>query len=74
MVMSGGWDFANEPGFHNSISKSDRYLYPWLQRNGFDLPSFLDTTPGINRLTSGQDVFLPTEWLHGLYDGGLWSA
>ncbi|MDG1279638.1 MAG: glycoside hydrolase family 2 TIM barrel-domain containing protein [Algoriphagus sp.] len=67
----GGWNFANEKGFHQLDIQKRPILYPWLQRNGFDTFHYPRYDAGINRLTSGQDVFLPTELLHGLYDGGL---
>ncbi len=67
----GGWDFANEDGFHQLDIQKRPVLYPWLQRNGFDSFHYPSYGQGINRLTSGQDVFIPTELLHGLYDGGL---
>jgi len=67
----GGWDFANEAGFHQFDIQKRPILYPWLQRNGFDTFHYPRYDAGINRLTNGQDVFLPTELLHGLYDGGL---
>ena len=67
----GGWDFANEAGFHQFDIQKRPILYPWLQRNGFDTFHYPRYDAGINRLSNGQDVFLPTEWLHGLYDGGL---
>ena len=67
----GGWEFANEVGFHQFDIQKRPILYPWLQRNGFDTFHYPRYDAGINRLSNGQDVFLPTEWLHGLYDGGL---
>jgi hypothetical protein len=67
----GGWNFANEKYFHQFDIQKRPILYPWLQRNGVDTHQYPIYDLGVNRLTKGQDVFLPTELLHGLYDGGL---
>jgi hypothetical protein len=67
----GGWNFANEKYFHQFDIQKRPILYPWLQRNGVDTHHYPIYDLGVNRLTKGQDVFLPTELLHGLYDGGL---
>lgn len=66
----GGWDFANEKWFHTYDFQKRPVIYPWLQRNGVDTRHYPTFNYGINRLAKGQDVFMPTELLHGLYDGG----
>ncbi|MDI1321138.1 MAG: glycoside hydrolase family 2 TIM barrel-domain containing protein [Algoriphagus sp.] len=67
----GGWNFANEKGFHQFDIQKRPILYPWLQRNGMDTFHYPRYDAGLNRLSKGQDIFMPTELLHGLYDGGL---
>ncbi|MEO1011605.1 MAG: glycoside hydrolase family 2 TIM barrel-domain containing protein [Bacteroidota bacterium] len=66
----GGWDFANEKWFHRYDIQKRPIIYPWLKRNGVDTRHYPDYGYGINRLADGYDVFMPTEFLHGLYDGG----
>lgn len=66
----GGWDFANEKWFHTYDVQKRLVIYPWLQRNGVDTYHYPSYNYGINRLANGQDVFMPTEFMHGLYDGG----
>ena len=66
----GGWHFANEKWFHTYDFQKRPVIYPWLQRNGVDTRHYPTFNYGINRLEKGQDVFMPTEFLHGLYDGG----
>lgn len=66
----GGWNFANEPFFHRYDIQKRPVLYPWLLRNGVDTRHYIDLDFGIGRYLNGDDPFLPTEFLHGLYDGG----
>ncbi len=66
----GGWDFANEKYFHAYDIQKRPIIYPWLQRNGVDTYHYPSHKMGVNRLRNGEDVFMPTELLHGLYDGG----
>jgi len=67
----GGWDFANEKWFHVYDIQKRPVIYPWLNRNGVDTHHYNAFDFGINRYYYGSDVFMPTELLHGLYDGGL---
>ncbi|MCG8306339.1 MAG: beta-galactosidase [Cytophagales bacterium] len=67
----GGWDFANEKWFHHYDIQRRPVIYPWLHRNGVDTHHYNSFDFGINRFANGNDVFMPTEVLHGLYDGGL---
>ena len=66
----GGWDFANEKWFHHYDIQKRPVIYPWLHRNGVDTHHYNSFDFGISRYYYGNDVFMPTEWLHGLYDGG----
>lgn len=66
----GGWDFYNEKNFHKYDIQKRPVLYPWLLRNGADTHHYPEFDYGIGRYTFGNDPFMPTELLHGLYDGG----
>lgn len=66
----GGWEFANDKWFHQYDRQKRPVIYPWLKRNGVDTRHYPDYNYGINNLADGHDVFMPTEFLHGLYDGG----
>jgi len=66
----GGWNFANERWFHQWDIQKRPVIYPWLNRNGIDAFHYPFYKDGINRLSNGSEVFMPTEMLHGLYDGG----
>lgn len=67
----GGWDFANEKAFHEYDIQGRPVIYPWLLRNGADTHHYPDFNYAISRYVSGNDPFMPTEFMHGLYDGGL---
>lgn len=66
----GGWDFANEKWFHQYDIQKRPIIYPWLYRNGVDTHHYVPFDFAINRFAYGNDVFMSTELLHGLYDGG----
>ncbi len=66
----GGWDFANEKWFHHYDIQKRPVIYPWLNRNGVDTHHYNSYNFAINRFSFGNDVFMPTESMHGLYDGG----
>jgi len=66
----GGWDFANEKEFYRWDIQKRPVIYPWLLRNGVDTHHYPDFSYGIARNVSGNDLFMATELLHGLYDGG----
>ncbi|MBD8489335.1 beta-galactosidase [Echinicola sp. CAU 1574] len=66
----GGWDFANEKWFHVYDIQKRPVIYPWLNKNGMDAFHYPKFKAGVNRLSNGNEVFMPTEMLHGLYDGG----
>ncbi|WP_373523014.1 glycoside hydrolase family 2 TIM barrel-domain containing protein [Aquiflexum sp.] len=67
----GGWDFENEKWFHEYDFQKRPIIYPWLIRNGMDTFHYFKYNAGVQRLTLGQVPFMPTEFMHGLYDGGL---
>jgi hypothetical protein len=67
----GGWDFENEKGFHEYDIQKRPVIYPWLLRNGAETHHYPDFNNGIGRNHNGNDPFMATEFMHGLYDGGL---
>ncbi len=73
------WDNGNEGGWNRALDK-DYALYdpqqrlvihPWEKFNGTDTKHYPDYNYVVNSSLYGQDVFFPTEFMHGLYDGGL---
>ncbi len=67
----GGWDFANEKWFHYYDIQKRPVLYPELLHNGVDTHHYPEFDYGIARFANGNDPFMATELLHGLYDAGL---
>ncbi|MBV6652481.1 MAG: hypothetical protein KI786_01920 [Mameliella sp.] len=71
------WDNGNEGG--NNCAMNDFYLYdpqkrslihPWAKFRGTDTQHYKSFGCCADGLFNGDDVFFPTEFLHGLYDGG----
>ncbi|QGY44311.1 beta-galactosidase [Maribellus comscasis] len=66
----GGWDFANEKTYQELDIQKRPVIYPWLLRNGVDTHHYPEFLYAVNRFTHGNAPFMPTEFMHGLYDGG----
>jgi len=72
------WDNGNEGGFNKDV-RSDYSLYdpqgrtviePWSKINGTDTKHYSKYNYVYNALTNGNLIYFPTEFLHGLFDGG----
>jgi len=72
------WNNGNEGGFNPEV-RSDYALYdpqgrtviePWSKVNDTDTKHYPKYNYVYNALTKGNLVYFPTEFLHGLYDGG----
>ncbi len=66
----GGWLFENEKWLHHWDIQKRPVICPWLFHNGVDTYHYPFYNFAISRYTRGNDPFMPTEFLHGLYDGG----
>lgn len=66
----GGWNPPNEKWFHYYDIQKRPVIRPWLLHNGVDTHHYPPFDFAVNRFTNGNDPFMPTEFLHGLYDGG----
>jgi len=73
------WDNGNEGGFNKDL-RTDYSLYdpqnrqviePWAKLNGMDTKHYPGYKYVDNALNKGNMIYFPTEFLHGLYDGGL---
>ncbi len=65
----GGFNYELEPVFAKFDPQQRVVLYPWANRNGFETKhyrSWGETADFMRR----KEIFMPTEFLHGLYDGG----
>lgn len=66
----GGWKFPNEKWFHEFDFQKRPVIFPWLRRNNTDSRHYPSYPELHSRLVHGDQIFFPTELLHGLYDGG----
>lgn len=73
------WDNGNEGGFNKELrgeyAKYDPQnrvvIEPWAKINGTDTKHYPGYKYVDNALNNGNLIYFPTEFLHGLYDGGL---
>lgn len=72
------WDNGNEGGWNRGVD-NDFALYdpqkrwvihPWERFNGTDTKHYPEFNLVTNTVLYGTDVFFPTEFMHGLFDGG----
>ena len=71
------WSNGNEGGFNEELepvfAKFDPQqrvvLYPWANRNGFETKHYRSWGETAEFMRK-KEIFMPTEFLHGLYDGG----
>ena len=72
------WDNGNEGGWNTNLdaefAKYDpqkrHVIHPWADFDGLDTHHYPAFQTGVARLTNGYNVFMPTEFAHGLYDQG----
>lgn len=72
------WDNGNEGGFNRGLDndyalydpQKRTVLHPWEKFNGTDTKHYPDYNYIAKSVAAGQEVFFPTEFMHGLYDGG----
>ena len=72
----GGFNYELEPYFHEYDPQKRPVLYPWANRNGFETKHYRSYGESQDFMRN-PGIFMPTEFLHGLYDGGhgagLWD-
>jgi hypothetical protein len=72
------WDNGNEGGFNLELDgqfalydpQNRTVLHPWENFNGVDTHHY-EGYESVQKRLSGPTLVMPTEFLHGLYDGGL---
>jgi len=76
------WDNGNEGGWNRGLD-NDYALYdpqkrtvihPWEKFNGTNTKHYPDYDYIVKSVATEEDVFFPTEFMHGLYDGGAGAA
>ncbi|HEY5043625.1 MAG TPA: glycoside hydrolase family 2 TIM barrel-domain containing protein [Verrucomicrobiae bacterium] len=75
------WDNGNEGGWNNALNgefakwdiQARKVMHPRSTDRGVNDPHYPDYATVV-RQSGGPAVYFPTEFLHGLYDGGLGSG
>jgi beta-galactosidase/beta-glucuronidase len=65
----GGFNYELEPVFAQFDPQQRVVLYPWANRNGFETKHYRSWGETADYMRQ-KEFFMPTEFLHGLYDGG----
>jgi hypothetical protein len=72
------WDNGNEGGWNRSLDgvfaqydpQNRLVIHPWERFNGTNTKHYPDFAYLQNEAANHNDVFFPTEFMHGLFDGG----
>lgn len=72
------WDNGNEGGHNTELDllfgqydiQQRTVIHPWQEFNGLDTQHYRSYDYGAGTYWHGHQIVLPTEFLHGLYDGG----
>jgi hypothetical protein len=75
------WDNGNEGGFNRDLDSEfvlydpqhRKVLHPWEAFNGIDTKHY-PTFDDLERRLAGPNLVMPTEMIHGIYDGGAGAA
>jgi Glycosyl hydrolases family 2, TIM barrel domain/Glycosyl hydrolases family 2, sugar binding domain/Glycosyl hydrolases family 2/Beta galactosidase small chain len=73
------WDNGNEGGSNNEVDvvfdemdfQHRPLIHPWQRFRSTDTQHYINFDYGNGTNLHGHDIVFPTEFLHGLYDGGL---
>ncbi|MGO4290477.1 glycoside hydrolase family 2 TIM barrel-domain containing protein [Chitinophaga sp. RAB17] len=73
------WDNGNEGGFNRALDgdyalydpQQRPVLHPWERYNGLDTRHYPNFNYLVNSSLYDSDILMPTEFMHGLYDGGM---
>ncbi|UOX90796.1 glycoside hydrolase family 2 [Amycolatopsis sp. FBCC-B4732] len=65
----GGWNTALDDDFGRHDPQRRAVLHPWATFSGVDTSHYQNYSSTVAK-AAGSTVFMPTEFLHGLYDGG----
>ena len=66
----GGWNLETDKEFKKYDPQNRRVLHPWELFGGIDTDHYESYESVKNKMAS-NNIFMPTEHFHGLYDGGL---
>lgn len=67
----GGWNYDIDHVFHDYDPQKRIVIHPWSDFNGWDTHHYPTYLTGMHRFNNGENVFFPTEFMHGTYDNGI---
>ncbi|MFZ0598891.1 MAG: glycoside hydrolase family 2 TIM barrel-domain containing protein [Flavobacterium sp.] len=70
----GGWNYNVDKVFSENDPQKRIVIHPWADFNGWDTHHYPTYLTGMHRFNSGENVFFPTEFMHGTYDNGHGAA
>lgn len=76
------WDNGNEGGWNRSVDKDfalydpqkRHVIHPWERFDGTNTKHYPDFKYVQSEVANAKEVFFPTEFMHGLFDGGHGAA
>ena len=66
----GGWNYNLDSQFADYDPQKRHVIHAWADFNQLDTHHYPAFLTGVARFTNGYNVFMPTEFMHGLYDQG----
>jgi len=66
----GGHNPDFDPIFAEEDIQKRAVIYPWAIHDGFETTHYREYNYGIGTYDHGHNIIMPTEFLHGMYDGG----
>ncbi|MDF1570551.1 MAG: glycoside hydrolase family 2 TIM barrel-domain containing protein [Bacteroidales bacterium] len=66
----GGWNEEVDPLFAALDPQKRTVIHPWADYGDIDTHHYPQYQTGVHRFNDGFRIFMPTEFLHGLYDEG----
>lgn len=70
----GGWNTSVDSLFSQYDPQKRKVVHPWSDFDGIDTHHYPAYQTGTYRMHNGQNVFMPTEFLHSKYDKGGGAA
>ena len=66
----GGWNYDIDHLFETYDIQKRNVIHPWSDFDNIDTHHYPQYNTGLHRFNNGYKIFMPTEFLHGLYDEG----
>lgn len=66
----GGWNYNLDKLFTEYDPQKRHVIHPWADFNQLDTHHYPAYLTGVARFNNGSNVFMPTEFMHAMYDQG----